>query len=144
MKHLIETYFREKLNTSVSTMLCDSSSYLIKAKIKIKWLALWTNFEVEILFSKNSTSVEVSYLEGTNNLENTLNAAFFDNPLVGLCKIFGVASRRDIPLMINEKIQAYLAGYFDEEKKARKAEADKKWEEWLTNHKTCECSYVVK
>lgn len=128
MKNVIESYFHEKLNVSVSAISCDGGSYLIKAKTKIKLLAAWTDFEVEIFLSKGDSCVEVSYLEGTNNLENTLNAAFFDNPLVGLCKIFGVASRRDIPLAINENVRAYLEEY-------RKAEAEKKWKEYSDGHR---------
>ena len=124
VRNVIESYFRKCLNTGVSSVSCDFDSYLIKAKTKIKLLAACTDFNVEVFLSKGNSSVEVHYLEGTNNLENTLQAAFLDNPLKFLCKLFGVAYRLDIPLAINESVQAYL-------KEVRRSEADKKWEVWL-------------
>lgn len=108
MKDALKSYFNGIPNTDVTVVPHGPHSYEIRSKTKYKALALGADFQVTVDISQNNRTVEVHYREETNQLLATATAIVLSVWWIGLCGLYGVASRREIPIKIDEKIQAYL------------------------------------
>ena len=110
LKDAARRYFDSILNTEVSALPYGNDSYVIKCKTILHGIAKATGTEVNITLTLNlhGRQVEVHYLEECHNLSAWIGPVAIVAWPVGLCQLFGVASRRDIPMRLHSAMQSYL------------------------------------